>query len=151
MSIFNPEQLLTATITEANTKRNLLTPGQEYTATVQDVKSVVRRNQDGFDTNVIDVKVSVNVPYEQLDAVGRETVDLTDSIWLDTNSAGLIDMGPGKNPKMKNWRDATDTNKAGKDFNFTQFVGRTVRIRVEHYVSKKDGETYEQVKGVTRA
>jgi len=150
MGLFSAEQYASLNINETSEARDLLIAGEEYDAIVSEVKTVLRSNKEGNETPVVDIKLTVEVPYAQQANVGRDTIDLTDSVWLETTASGEIDMGKGKNFRMKEYRDATNNNVKGKPFNFEMLAGHPVRVVVGRYTSKKNGKDYESVKGVAR-
>jgi len=150
MSIFDPKVYETMSVTEVNKNRGLLEPG-DYVALIDNINSVQRTGRDGEAVAVINVTLKVEVPSEQRTNIGQSTVTLFDSIWLETNSRGEIDMGNGKNRRMKSYRDATDLNNPGKTFDFTMLPGRIVTVKVNQVTRKDNGDLIERVEGVAHA
>jgi hypothetical protein len=61
------------------------------------------------------------------------TMKLTDSAMIDLNEAGNgFDMGPGKNRVLKDYREATDTNRPGDKFGAKLLQGKIIKIRITH-------------------
>lgn len=61
--------------------------------------------------------------------------------FLEVNEGGGIVLGPGKNPVLGRFREATDTNKPGKALDAG--IGQMIRIDVVHKVGQS-GDPYAE-------
>jgi hypothetical protein len=154
MSTFNPEAFLDATITEPSTKRPPLPAGRDFVGIIGETKS--RSWQGKKDPTqsgiVIDVPVTIDLTaYPDLGEAykGAKQVVLTDGIMLDLTEGGSIDNGPGKNGKLRRYREALNMNKAGDAFSFRAMSGRQIKVKVSH--REYGGELFDQIESVARA
>jgi hypothetical protein len=105
-------------------------------------------------SKVIDIPVEIDLtlyPEVMQQQGGIEKLTMTDNLFLDLTPAETIDLAPGKNNKMRKWREATDLNTAGQPFTFRMLQGRRVKIKISHRVDKATQEIYDQVGSVTKA
>lgn len=153
MSNFDPNAFLDATTTEANTKRPPLPAGMDFVGTIGEPKS--RQWQGKADPTksgfAIDLPIEVDLTqYPDIQkAIGADKVTLTDSLMLDTTPSGGIDNSPGKNGKLRRYREALGMNTPGEAFSFRMMQGRLIRVKIKHDVY--EGETYDKVDSVAKA
>ena len=147
--MFNPDQFLDMTITDANSTQTVPVPVGEYTALVSDVKC--RQWQSKSDPSKSGL--TLDVTWEIDDAavkqlLGREKVTVKQGIMLDLTESGGLDMGNGRNVGLGRLREALDLNRPGVGFSFSQLPGRLAKVAVSHRI---DGENiYSEVKSVAR-
>lgn len=148
MNQFDPQAFLDATMTAPLTKRPPINPGA-YSATIGEVKSRNWQSRDGTKSGVaLDVPLEVQLDPAETTRVGQPTVIITDSVMLDLTETGNLDIGPGKNRKLRAYREALDMNKVGDTFSPRAMQGRLVKVAVKHDVN--DGEVYERVGSVAK-
>ena len=151
MSHFDPSAFLDATITEPSTKRLPLPAGRDFVAIVGEVKA--RTWQGKADPTksgvVMDVPLEVDLSAYPDVQIGATKVTLTDGIMLDLTEAGMIDNSPGKNGKLRRYREALNMNKAGDAFSFRAMQGRTIKVKISHRTY--EGDIFDQVDSVAKA
>lgn len=159
-SIFNPESFLDATTTEELVRRPPLPAGRDFTSTLKGVK--IRTWQGKKDPTkggiVADVTHEFDLtayPDVRTALGGIDKVVITDGIMLDLTEQGNIDYSPGKNGKLRLYRDACGLNKAGEPFAIRMFEGRMVRTRIKHVPTENIGpdgrpEVYDNIETVAK-
>jgi len=151
MSTFDPSAFLDATITEASTKRSPLPAGRDFVGIIGEVKA---RNWQGRKDPtqsgvVMDVPVEIDLTAYPDVQIGVTKVALTDGIMLDMTEAGTIDTSPGKNGKLRRYREALGMNKAGEPFSFRAMQGRTIKVKISHRTY--EGDIFDQIDSVAKA
>lgn len=150
-SNFDPASFLDATISEPTTKRNPLPAGQDFVGTIGEPKSRTwQGKKDPTQSGVvIDVPIEVDMSAYPNVKVGATKVTLVDGIMLNLTDDGAIDNSPGKNGKLRRYREALGMNEAGTPFSFRAIQGRQIRVKIKHEVY--EGETYDRVDSVAKA
>lgn len=149
MSQFDPQQFLDATMTEPLTKRPPINPGS-YSAVIGEPKMRQWTSRDGTKSGVaLDVPLEISLPADEATRVGQPSVIVTDSVMLDMTEGGGLDTAPGKNRKLRNYREAVNLNNPGDKFSFRMLQGRSVKVAVKH--DAVEGEVYERVGAVAKA
>jgi len=151
MSNFDPASFLDATITEPTTKRNPLPAGMDFVGIIGEPKSRTWQGkkdptQSGI---VVDVPIEIDMSAYPNVKIGATRVILTDGIMLDTTEDGAIDNSPGKNGKLRRYREALGMNQAGVPFSFRAIQGRQIRVKIKHEVY--EGDIYDKVDSVAKA
>ena len=151
-SQFDPQSFLDAQITEAFSKRPPLPIG-EYTAVIGEISARAWQGKaDPTKSGIAwDVPLAIEVPADIQASLGlsQSTINIKDGIMLDLTDAGMIDSGPGKNRKLRNYREATGTNKPGEVFSARKLTGCVVKVKISHDIW--EGEPIEKVNGVAKA
>jgi len=146
-SMFDPEQFLDATTTEALVRRPAIPAGTELLGVITDIKPRVwQGKKDPTQSGVVmDVQI-------ELDTSGVKNqppkVTLTDGIMLDLTPQGSIDYSPGRNGKLRRYREALGLNTPGQSFSFRMMQGRPIRVKIGNRVA--EGETYDQIDSVAK-
>ena len=150
-SSFDPSAFLDATITEPSTKRLPLPAGRDFTGVIGEPKSRTwqGRNDPTKSGVVVDVPIEVDLAAYPDVQIGATKVTLTDGIMLDLTDAGAIDNAPGKNGKLRRYREALNMNKPGDAFSFRAMQGRTIKVKISHRTH--EGEIYDQIDSVAKA
>jgi len=147
---FDPSVFLDATITEPNTKRSPLPAGRDFVGIIGEVK--MRTWQGKADPTksgiVADVPIEIDLSAYPDVQIGAAKVTLTDGIMLDTTEAGMIDTSPGKNGKLRRYRESLGMNEAGKPFSFHAMQGRTIKVKISHRTY--EGDIFDQVDSVAK-
>ena len=152
MSTFDPTSFLDATITEANKKRNPIPAGVELVAIIGELKSRtwVGKADPTKGGIVIDVPLEIDLsatPYRE--SVGVDKVTLSDGIMLDTLPGGGLDNSPGKNGKLRRYREALGMNTPGEPFSIRMMQGRMIKVKIKN--EPYEGEIYDKVDSVAKA
>lgn len=151
VSSFNPEAFLSAVLTEPTEKRIPLPIG-DYIAQIGEVKPRTWTGKaDPTKSGVaMDIPLFVDVPPEiaqQINSTGN-VATLRDSLMLDLTDAGTLDNSPGRNRRLRNYREALDMNKPGDAFSFKAMEGKLIRIKISHELY--DGAPVERIESVTK-
>lgn len=155
-SIFHPETFLDATTTEESVKRPPLPVGRDYQSLIKSVKARAwQGKQDPTKGGIaIDVQHEIDLsalPDVKAQVGGLDKVIINDSIMLDLTENGSIDYSPGKNSKLRTYREACGLNIAGQSFAPRMFEGRMVRARIKH-VPRQDvpNEVFDNIEAVAK-
>lgn len=151
-SSFDPATFLDATLTEPTEKRPPLPVG-DYTAVIGAVTARTwQGKQDATKSGIAwDIPLTIDVPAEiqvQL-KMDTSTLTLKDSVMLDLTENGTIDNAPGKNRRLRAYREATDMNKPGDVFSARKMEGRVITVKISH--DMWEGQPVEKVSGVVAA
>lgn len=153
MSTFDPSTFLDATITQESVRRNPIPAGLDLTGIIGEVKG--RTWQGRADPSksgiVMDVPIEIDLTaYPDVQkVVGVPRITLTDGLMLDLTDAGTIDLAPGKNGKLRRYREALNMNKAGEPFSFRLMQGRMIKVKISHRTY--EGDIFDQVESVAKA
>lgn len=160
-SMFDPNLLLQAQVTEVNEKRQLLpvdnpaSPDGFYTASIDKLGTksgtISKGDRLGQPWAMIAVSLKLEVPQQLQDALKLQpTLTLTDRVMLDISPQGMLDNGPGRNRRQREYREALDMNKAGDVWSWERAVGRTLKVKLVHRVLET-GDIVEDVARLMRA
>lgn len=153
MSAFSPEAFLDATITEPTVKRPPLPVEFDYTAVIGQITSREWTGKaDPTKSGIaLDIPLTLEIPAEVQASLGlsMSTIQMKDSIMLDLTPNGMIDNSPGKNRRLRVYREALDMNKPGDVFSPRKMEGQAVKVKIVHKMW--EGEIVENVGGVTAA
>jgi hypothetical protein len=129
---FDPQAFLDATMSEPLTKRPPINPGA-YSALIGEPKTRAWTSRDGSKSGIaLDVPLEITLDPNEATRVGQPTVIVSDSVMLDLTEAGGLDISPGKNRKLRNYREALNLNNPGDKFSFRMLQGRPIRVAVKH-------------------
>lgn len=150
---FDPNSFINnAEVQGAMETRFIRIPPGEYLALVEKVEG---READYTDKNGQQRKSPVcEITYRIDDesvrkATGMDNPSISQGIFLDINSAGQLEMGPGKNIKLGQLRAACNQNDPSKPWRFKMLEGNVVKIKVEQKPNKNDpNDPYSNVTGV---
>lgn len=150
-SAFDPNSFLDATLEEPSERRSPLPVG-DYVATIEEVTARTwQGKKDPTKSGIAwDVQLAVEVPADVQTLLGltKSTLTLKDSIMLDLTPNNTIDNAPGKNPRLRNYREALDMNKPGDVFSARKMIGRLITVKVAHDLY--EGMPIEKISGVAR-
>lgn len=151
-SIFDPTAYLDATL-EAPTEKRPPLPVGDYTAVIGEVTARAWQGKKDPSKSGIawDVPLTLEIPADIQASLGLSTatLQLTDSVMLDLTDGGLIDNGPGRNRRLRMYREAVDLNKAGDTFSARLMQGKVVKVKLSH--EEWEGNIQERVAGVVKA
>ena len=146
-SIFNPDDFMNATTTEANDTTVTPVPPGEYRAQIEKIETREVNGRDG-PRYVMDVTYSILDDAVKAE-LGRDKLTVRQTIWLDVTSQGQIDSGKGKNVGLGRLRQAAGFNVPGKPFALSMLNGAVVKVTTGLRSSKDDPTTqYAEVKAV---
>jgi hypothetical protein len=152
MSSFDPTQFLDATTTEALTRRAPLPAGQDVVGVIGDLSIKPWASKDGTKSGYkmeVPLRFDLTAYPDLRTAVNADTVTITDTIMLDVTDSGSIDYSPGKNSRLRKYREALGMNAAGVPFSPRAMTGRMIKARIKH--EPYNDEIYERVEGVSKA
>ncbi len=156
MSNFDPQAFLEMSIDQPLEKRPLI-PVQLYMAEIIDLKPVLKdkQNDDGSTRQTLrfDVALKLSIPAEvrEQQGIDLESLTLTDYVTIDRNQNGGIDTTPGKNNRLRIYREAADLNRPGEPFMPAKLIGRVVGVKIRHEEYPiGSGNFNEKVDGVVR-
>jgi len=141
MSAFDPNTFLEAQLTTPTEKRPPLpieNPDSEdglYTALVGEVKARAwQGRKDPTKSGIAwDIPLVVQVgPKVQATLKYNPEFTLTDSVMLDITEQGTIDQTPGRNRRLRDYREATNMNKPGDVFSAKKMQGAVVKVKIAH-------------------
>lgn len=153
-SQFDPQLYLDAAIAEPSIKRPPLPAGAEFVGTIKEPKPREWKGrkdptQSGVVIDVpIEIDLSTNSVGADYIAQGILKVTLTDGVMLEMTPNKMIDNGPGKNRRMRQYREALDLNKPGDSFNWRMCQERQIRVKIKH--EAYEGEMYDKIDSVAR-
>ena len=153
MSNFDPTSFLDATLTEATTKRKPIPAGLELVGIIGEPKSRAWVGKQDPTKSGIAIDISVEIDLSAYPDVAAETgankVTLNDSIMLDLTEANTIDNAPGKNGKLRRWREALGMNTPGDPFSFRMMQGRQIKVKIGH--REYQGDIFDEIASVVKA
>lgn len=152
MSMFDPNTFLDATLDTPTEKRPPLPVG-DYTAIVGEVKARAWQGKKDPSKSGIawDIPLALEIPAEVQQDLGlnQSNLTITDSIMLDLTDGGTLDNTPGKNRRLRMYREAVDMNKAGDVFSARKMQGCVVKVKLSHEMY--EDSIIERVGGVVKA
>lgn len=152
-SAFDPQSYLDASMDQPLVKRPPLTAGRDLVGIISEVKARAWQGkkdptQSGIAMDVA-VEIDLSAYPDEKTRLGADKVTLSDSIMLDLNEAGSIDNSPGKNGKLRRYREALDMNKPGDVFSFRNMQGRQIKVKIGH--REYQGDIFDEIAGVAKA
>lgn len=148
-SNFNPEAFLDA-VMENPLERRIPLPVGDYTAiiTKPSIRTWAKRSDPSVTGLALDLELQLEIPADvqaecQLD---KPNMVLRDSIMLDLTAGGMLDDAPGKNKRMRQYREAVGMNNKGDKFSPRKLEGQAVLVRVTHEMW--EGQPIERVSAV---
>jgi len=155
---FNPEAYLDAPLDKPLERRLPLSP-TDYTGIIQDAKILTWASTTKIDEATgqflsglkVELKVALEIPEAERTRVNltAPTFAITDGMLLDLTPTKAIDDSPGRNNRLRMYREATDQNKPGETFSIRKLIGKPVRVKLGHRVLPS-GEPTEEIKMVAK-
>jgi len=153
-SLFDPQSFLDASTTEVLVKRPPIPAGTVLTGSI--IKIAARPWTGRKDPTQGGIAIDCTVEFDLNAAppgvrqvVGIDKVNIVDGIMLDLTESGSIDYAPGKNNKLRKYREALGLNVAGASFSIRQMEGRMVLCKIKH--DPYEGEIYDKIESVAKA
>lgn len=99
----------------------------------------------------LDITIQLDLPFEvqQECQMDKPLFNMRDSIMLDLTESGSLDQGPGKNRRLRQYREATHQNELGKPFSPKDLLGQLVKVRVVHELY--EDQPIEKITAITEA
>jgi hypothetical protein len=153
MSAFDPNLLLDSTVTQAFVKRPPIPAGVELIGTIGKVDIKSGQQKDDPSKTWIRLNIPVEFDLSQNPTVaaalqGFDKVTITDGVLLDVTDQGMIDQSPGKNGRLRRWREALGMNQDGVAFSPRAMEGRPVKCRIGQRAY--EGEMYDQIAEIAK-
>lgn len=153
-SNFDPNAFLDSTTTEALTKRPPLPAGSDFVGTILEIsmrpwQGKKDPTQSGW---AMDVQIEIDLtayPEVQKALGGIPKITMKDGIMLEMSASGGIDNSPGKNSKLRRYREAVGLNEAGAPFSPRMMQGRQIRVKIKH--RPYEGDIFDEVDSVAKA
>lgn len=162
-SSFDPVNFLDATTNEASISRPPLPAGRDFIAVLGEPKSTRWQSKDGSKsgfkfTIAHEFDVTAMPPEVQALFAGKDgspgvtKITLTDDVMLDIIDAGngqfTLDLSPGKNARLRQYREALNMNNPGENFNIRMLQGRSIRSKIKH--EPYEGNIYDKIASVAK-
>lgn len=154
---FDPNAYLEMSIDTPMEKRQPAPAGVYFPAEITALNPVQWQSKDKVDESGnlkagirfdITLKVQFSTDVQQQYALTYSELTITDGVMIDRNAAGGIDTTPGKNNRLRIYREACDLNRPGEVFRPAQLVGRPVMVKFRH--EDYQGNLQEKVADVIR-
>jgi len=128
---FNPDDFMAGTVTTALDTTYIPVPEGEYQASVSKIAVRTAPNKAGGPDYVfLDVQWKITDP-EVAKATARDESQVRQSMFLDVNDAGQLDVSKGKNIDLGKLRDAVGQN-TGKPWSPSMLEGAMATVIVSH-------------------
>jgi len=154
---FDPKAFMDTTVTGAmETKFPKIPENKDgYKAYIKDYDGRVAKYKDkqtGADTEAPVLDVTWVIDDEGVrNETGLPEPTIRQSLFLDLNSAGQLELGTGKNIQLGRLREALGQNDPAKPWSFSMLRGATAKVAIKHAPNQKDpNDPYVNVAGVTK-
>jgi hypothetical protein len=155
-SIFDPNEFLNATTTEAGQRRPPLSTDYDYIAIVGEPRPP-RQHAGKEDPSklytFIDYPLAIDLTSNPAEhkRIGQDTVTINHSMGIDLTDGGAMDWSAGRNSQMTALREATGTNAKGQAWSPMSVVGRTIRVKIRHEeYPKGSGILQDRIRSVAK-
>lgn len=152
MSSFDASTFLDFTTTEESVKRPPIPVG-DYLGIIGELTAddwISSKDPTKSGKKFI-IPITLDLPEDVWTAAGLNSGQLlvTDTAMLDITPQGSLDYAPGKNGKLRKYREATNNNKAGQPFNPRMLTGQAITVKIGHReYPEGSGDLFEQVQSV---
>lgn len=76
-----------------------------------------------------------------VEATGQDTPTVRQTIWLDLNASGALDMGRGKNVGLGRLRAAVNQNNPGQPWQAGMLIGQSAMIKITHRMYQNEPQS----------
>lgn len=151
MSDFDPTSFLDGATEQASERMPNLPAGQDYISTIEDVTfRQVQGKKDPTATYLfMDVKHKIDT--SQVPDYPTPTRTVVDSFIVNTrtDNPNAIDYGPGKNGRIRMYREALGMNEAGRPFAPRAMLGRQLRVKTK--LDPYEGDFFDKIDSMAKA
>lgn len=155
---FNPELFLNTQITDASSTELLNVDEGEYLAISDPVTAesfrdfnINKGERAGSKGYALDINWSINDETGVIKAKIGRPPRVRQSIMLDIQNDGSLEMGAGRNVGLGQLREALGQNLTGRPWSFSLLGGQVAKVKVKHRIDSATGRTYVEVASVTKA
>ena len=151
MSDFDPTKFLDAATEQVSERMPNLPPGQDYISTIKDV--TFRQVQGKKDPSAMylfmDVKHEIDT--SRVSDYPTPTRTIVDGFIVNTreDNPQAIDYSPGKNGRIRQYREALGMNEAGMPFSPRAMMGRNIRVKTK--LDPYEGEFFDKIDSLAKA
>jgi len=151
MSDFDPSKFLDGATEQVSERMPNLPPGQDYISQITDV--TFRQVQGKKDVTAVylfmDVKHSIDT--KGIPEYPSPSRTIVDGFIVNTreDNPNAIDYSPGKNGRIRQYRDALGMNEAGQVFAPRAMIGRYVRVKTK--LDPYEGEFFDKIDSLAKA
>lgn len=152
MSTFDPDSFLNEAVDGALSTSPEPIPEGEYLAVVSSGDKAVTVRQTDKGSTILDITWEIQ-DGNLAEALGRQTVTVRQSIFLDMTPQNTLDRSKGKNTGLGRVRSALGQNDPSRPWSFGMLKGAgpaTIRV-TQRPAPNDDSIIYNDVKGVTAA
>jgi len=136
---FDPQAYLDAPTTQASERRPPV-PAGDYVASITDLTVEPWTSKDKVDPITgqlksgirFDISMKIELPEAIAEVCKIPALTLKDGVLVDRTTEGAIDYSPGKNSRLRQYREATGLNVPGETFSPRMLIGRLVKVRLTH-------------------
>ncbi len=148
MSVFDADTFLNTEITgEMDTKLIPIPEGNWFSQVEKVAFREVTQKKDGLKRAVMDVTWAILD-----DSVKKATkIDkpmARQTVFLDLNEQGGLDMGKGRNIQLGRLREAVSQNRSGKPWSPANLTGQSANVEIKQRIEGDD--IYSDIKKVTK-
>ena len=125
-------------------------PVGEYPAVCEDLKARLQPSKDGMmEYLIFDLRWRID-DQQLMTSLGRNKLNVFQSIFVDRNSDGSLDISKGKNIQLGKLREALGQNTPGQPWAPSMIRGMAARVKVDHEINKNDGSLRDKVVAVSK-
>ena len=136
---FDPQAYLDAPTTQASERRPPVPVG-DYVASITDLLSESWTSKDKVDPVTgqlksgirFDIVLKVDLPAALAEMCKIPALTIKDGVLIDRTAENAIDYSPGKNSRLRQYREACGLNTPGEVFTPRMLIGRTLKVRLTH-------------------
>lgn len=145
---FNPDQFMQTSIKGSMSTEIIPIPEGEFTGIIQKVDARLTGKQN--DRAVLDIHYLVD-DEEVRKVTGMEKPSIRQTVWLDIDDSGALDLSEGKNVGLGRLREAVGQN-TDAEWAPPMLIDQVVKIQVKHSMGEGDnaGKVYANVSGVAQ-
>lgn len=154
MSEFNVESFLATDFTGSNATEYVPIPEGVFPAKITNFEGKMTRGKPE-ENKAPRPYVLVEWEIDDEDVrkeTGQDSPKTRQTLWLDLDSTGGLDMGKGKNVQLGRLRDAVGQNDPSRPWQFAMLLDQMAQVEIKHRMGEGDfeGQIFSEVKNVAR-